>query len=60
MADEIELIHDGEGLVVVGKPGRVDRFLDSVGLLSLSQELRLDRTESALNFGGSSDLSVGS
>lgn len=42
MADEIELIHDGEGLAVIGESSAVERFLDSVGLLSVSHELRLD------------------
>lgn len=51
MADEIELIHDGEGLAVIGTPSAVERFLDSVGLLSFSRELRLDRLVSALDTG---------
>ncbi|MGO0604987.1 hypothetical protein [Brevibacterium linens] len=51
MADEIELIHDGEGLAVIGDPSAVQRFLDSVGLSSLSRELRLDRLGAALDTG---------
>lgn len=49
MDDEIELISDGDGLAVVGAQGAVERFLDSLGLLSLSQLLPLDRLGSALN-----------
>lgn len=51
MADEVELFYDGEGLAVIGNPSTVERFLDSVGLLSLSQELRLDRLGSVLDTG---------
>lgn len=51
MADEVELIYDGEGLAVIGNPSTVERFLGSVGLLSLSQELRLDRLGSVLDTG---------
>lgn len=51
MDHEIELIHDGDGLAVVGEPPAVERFLDSLGLLSLSHELRLDRLGSALDTG---------
>lgn len=36
MADEIELISDGDGLVVVGEPSAVDRFVSSAGLSSSS------------------------
>lgn len=51
MTDVVELIHDGEGLAVIGDLSAVDRFLDSVGLLSLSQELRFDSLGSALDTG---------
>lgn len=51
MVDEVELFHDGEGLAVIGNPSAVERFLDSVGLLSLSQEFRLDRLGSVLDTG---------
>lgn len=51
MADEIELIHDGQGFAVVGRPTAIQRFLDSLGTLALSQELPLDRIVSALDAG---------
>ncbi|GAA4243272.1 hypothetical protein [Dactylosporangium darangshiense] len=51
MDDEIELISDGDGLAVIGNPTAVERFLDSVGLLSLSKELGLDRLGSVLGAG---------
>lgn len=51
MEDEIQLIGDGDGLAVIGNPTAVERFLDSVGLLSLSKDLRLDRLGSILGVG---------
>ena len=51
MDDEIELISDGDGLAVIGNPTAVERFLDSLGLLSLSKDLGLDRLGSVLNAG---------
>ncbi|MEH6805939.1 hypothetical protein [Rhodococcus erythropolis] len=51
MDDEVELVHDGEGLAVIGNPSAVERFLDSIGLLPLSHELRLDKIGSALDTG---------
>ncbi|WP_074311016.1 hypothetical protein [Micromonospora cremea] len=51
MDDEIELISDGDGLAVIGNPTAVERFLDSVGLLSLSKDLGLDRLGSVLGAG---------
>jgi len=43
MADEIQLIADDDGLAVIGAPGAVERFLDSIGLLSASTDLQLGR-----------------
>ena len=51
MTDEIELICDGEGLAVLGDPTAVKRFLDSEGLRTQSQELRLERLGPALETG---------
>jgi hypothetical protein len=51
MTDEIELICDGEGLAVLGDPTAVKRFLDSEGLRTQSQELRLERLGAALETG---------
>lgn len=39
----IELIADDDGLAVIGAPGAVERFLDSLGLLSASSDLPLRR-----------------
>lgn len=41
--EAIELIADDDGLAVIGAPGAVERFLDSLGLLSESKELQLGR-----------------
>ncbi|MDV7171948.1 hypothetical protein R4144_00765 [Gordonia amicalis] len=49
MADEVELVHDGDGVAVIGNISAVERFLDSLGLLSLSQELQIDRLGPALD-----------
>ena len=51
MTDAIELICDGEGLAVLGDPTAVNRFLDSEGLRTQSQELRLERLGPALETG---------
>lgn len=51
MDDEIELITDGDGLAVIGNRTAVERFLDSVGLLSLSKDLGLERLGSLLGAG---------
>jgi hypothetical protein len=51
MAHEVELIRDGEGLAVIGHPTAVERFLGSVGLLSLAQELSLDKLQATLDTG---------
>lgn len=51
MTDAIELICDGEGLAVLGDPTAVKRFLDSEGLRTQSQELRLERLGPALETG---------
>jgi hypothetical protein len=37
--DEIELVSDGTGVAVLGKPGAVERFLESMGLSSAAVEL---------------------
>lgn len=51
MTDEIQLIGDDDDLAVIGNPAAVELFLKSMGLLSLSKELRLDRLGSALDVG---------
>lgn len=51
MDDEVQLIGDGDGLAVIGEPTAVERFLDSVGLLSLSKDLGLQRLGIVLRAG---------
>lgn len=51
MPEEIQLISDDDGLAVLGAPRAVERFLNSVGLLSVSRELPLDRLRRSLNVG---------
>lgn len=41
--EAIELIADDDGLAVIGAPGAVERFLDSLGLLPESKDLQLGR-----------------
>lgn len=43
MDDEVELISDGDGLAVIGRPTAIERFLNSAGLVPLSQNLGLDK-----------------
>lgn len=43
VSDEIQLVADDDGLAVIGSPGAVERFLDSVGLLAVSTDLQLGR-----------------
>jgi hypothetical protein len=47
MDDEVELISDGEGLAVIGKPTAVERFMASVGLSSNAGSPRLGAAFSA-------------
>ena len=47
MADEIQLISDGDGLAVIGNPTAVERFMASVGLSSNAQSPRLGAAFSA-------------
>jgi hypothetical protein len=48
MDNEIQLISDGDGLAVIGNRTDVERFLVSEGLLSLSEDLGLQRLGPAL------------
>jgi hypothetical protein len=50
MANEIELISDGDGLAVIGAASDVERFLSSEGLLT-SRDLELPRLTSVLHAG---------
>ncbi len=49
MSDEIHLIHDGDGLAIIGDPAAVDRFLTTEGLMG--KELGLERLGSVLGAG---------
>ncbi len=46
MSDEVELISDGDGVAVIGSASNVEKFLKSVGLLSLSKDLGLAKRAS--------------
>ncbi len=48
--DEIDLISDGDGVAVIGKPGAVERFLSSAGVQSRDLALQ-QRLGSTLNAG---------
>ncbi|GAA2183627.1 hypothetical protein GCM10009785_28000 [Brooklawnia cerclae] len=51
MAGEIELISDGEGVVVVGERSVVERFLDHAGLLIQAREFSLGKLGDVLRIG---------
>lgn len=59
MTDEIELVSDGDGLAVVGNQNAVDRFLDSAGLLAVSDVVRPDNLARILG-GGSEAIRTAS
>lgn len=54
MGDEIELVSDGDGLVVVGDQSAVERFLGQTGLLTNATRFSLARLSSVIRTG--SDL----
>lgn len=47
MANEVELISDGDGLTVIGNPTAVEHFMASVGLSSNAGSPRLGAAFSA-------------
>ena len=51
MDDEIQLISDGDGVAVIGESTAVERFLDSLGLLSSSKDLGSQRLGTILRVG---------
>ncbi len=51
MAGEIELVGDGDGVVVTGDRSAVERFLDQAGLLPQALEFDLGKLHTVLNFG---------
>ncbi len=52
MVGEIELVSDGDGLVVVGDRSAVERFLDHAGLLQNAKEFSLGKLGTVLRAGG--------
>lgn len=50
-SNDIEIVSDGNGVAVLGERGAVDKFMNSVGLLS--QELPLDRLSPTVGMGAS-------
>lgn len=54
MSSEIELLSDGEGVVVAGDRGTVERYLDGAGLLEQAREVALGKLSATLRAG--SDL----
>jgi hypothetical protein len=51
LGDEIELVSDGDGLVVVGDQSAVERFLDQTGLLPDAIRFSLARLSSVMRTG---------
>ena len=51
MADEIELVSDGVGVIVAGDRSTVERFLDQSGLLAQAQAFDLGKLSNVLNAG---------
>lgn len=51
MDDEIQLLSDGDGMAVIGNAIAVERFLESLGLLSASLDLGLHRLGAVLRTG---------
>jgi hypothetical protein len=51
LGDEIELVSDGDGLVVVGDQSAVERFLDQTGLLPEATRFSLARLSSVMRTG---------
>ena len=51
MADEIELVGDDEGAIVVGERGAVERFLAGLGLLSQAKTFDIEKLGAAARAG---------
>ena len=51
MSDQIEVVSDGEGLVVIGSMNAVQRFLEDHGLATLAEDFELSRLRKALSIG---------
>jgi hypothetical protein len=48
MAHEIELVGDGDGVLVVGDRSTIERFLDHAGLLARAEVVNLGKISSVL------------
>jgi hypothetical protein len=51
MLGEVELVSDGEGVVVAGDSSAVERFLDQAGLLEQAQQFDLSRLNTVFKAG---------
>jgi hypothetical protein len=58
MAGEIEIVNDGEGVVIVGDSAAVERFLDRAGLLEEPQQFDLGRLSTILKAGADGATTV--
>lgn len=58
MSGEIELVSDGEGVVVAGAPSAVEGFLDHAGLLEQAQQFDLGRLSVVLKAGADAVTTV--
>ena len=54
MSDEVEVVSDGEGTLVIGPKNAVQRFLEQHGLATIAESFELDRLRKTLSVG--SDL----
>ena len=58
MSGEVELIGDGDGVVVVGQPSAVERFLDHARLLEHARRFDLSRLSTILRAGADTGSTV--
>lgn len=58
MVDEIELVSDGEGVVLAGDASAIERFLDQAGLLDEAHEFDLGRLSTVLRAGADTVTTV--
>ncbi|GAA2079926.1 hypothetical protein GCM10009821_20250 [Aeromicrobium halocynthiae] len=58
MADEIELVSDGDGVVLAGAASAIERFLNQAGLLEQAHEFNLGRLSTVLKAGADTVTTV--
>ncbi|MDO9455257.1 hypothetical protein [Nocardioides sp.] len=58
MAGEVELVSDGEGVVVTGDRSSVERFLEHAGLLDVARSLDLSRLRNLARTGSNAATAV--